>query len=196
MLFLENDDLSDSFALIVDNKTCDKLKFPIYPFVVKDVGMKKDKFIQDIIDAFENVLQTKIDSVLIEIYSQMDDIFNILKLYFQTFLKRGDFKSLDFTHSKLIARSLNKSKYVFTRTKERLNRTFSMRRAPSQLLSVSMENLTSAIPISSPSSRLSKVFNNLNFFAQKENDIYSNTQINSFNHISVICLNFCFAIEF
>lgn len=168
----------------MDNKTCDKLKFPIYPFVVKDVGMKKDKFVQDIIDAFENVLQTKIDSVKKQKY------FNELSIKFlnilQTFLKRGDFKTLDFTHSKLIARSLNKSKYVFTRTKERLNRTFSMRRAPSQLLSVSMENLTSAIPISSPSSRLSKVFNNFNFFAQKENDIYNNTQINSFNNITVI----------
>ncbi|KPM09509.1 hypothetical protein QR98_0080460 [Sarcoptes scabiei] len=46
-----------------------------------------------------------------------------------------------------------------------------------------MENLNSAIP-ASPSSRLSRVFTNFNFFTPRENDLYNNNPINSFNDIS------------
>jgi len=75
----------------------------------------------------------------------------------------NSFKRLDFTYSNTIARTVSRSKYTIQRTKEKINRTFSVRR---QVLNpaMSLESLSvpiqSSLPPSSPSSsrRISHMF--------------------------------------
>lgn len=81
----------------------------------------------------------------------------------------GFVKAFEFSHSKIIARNLNRPKYVLMKTKEKINRTFSYRRSTAHLpSSVSMENLNSSILSRTPSAskRISRVFN---FLTPKEN---------------------------
>lgn len=75
------------------------------------------------------------------------------------FIRRSAFQ-LNFNHSKNLIRPLsNQPKYLLQRTKEKLNRTFSIRRPSNHLpSSVSMENLSTSFLGSPSSKRLSRVF--------------------------------------
>ncbi|KAH9416784.1 Protein T2 [Dermatophagoides pteronyssinus] len=153
----------DAFALFVKHE---ERYFNTYPFIVKDISMKKDKFLEELVLAYEQSMQLLVDddNVNNNNNNNDDDDEDI------QFLKKGNFHAIDFDHLVLLARSLDKSKY-FKRTKERLNRKLSFRRNTSSLLSASLDNISSA---ASPS-RLSKVFS-FNFFTPKGNDLNGNQQ--------------------
>lgn len=93
--------------------------------------------------------------------------FFVCNFCFFKFVLKGCIKNVDFSHSRAIARAVNKSKYVIMRTRERIGRTFSTRRSGVNSLksSVSMEQIDTPSKLtSSPSMRLSRVFTkNLNF---------------------------------
>ncbi|KAJ6222116.1 hypothetical protein RDWZM_000661 [Blomia tropicalis] len=150
-------DCENTFVIITSSNL--GTQFLTYPFVVKDVEMKRDTFTNDLIKAVELLADgtTDLNS-------------NTCKL--------GD---LDYSHSKTIARNLNKSKYVFLRTKEKINRKFSVRRTTTNLsFSVSMENLNApaSLPSTPHTNRFSRVINNLNFLTPREYD----TQIKRSSH--------------
>lgn len=148
----------DAFALFVSYES---RYFHTYPFIVKDVAMKKDKFIEELVNAYEQSVKQSLS----DDNDNNDDIVVVDEDI--QFLKKGNIHAIDFDYLILLARSLNKSKYVFKRTKERLNRKLSLRRGTSNLLSASLDNISSSTLVSPSSSRLSRVFN-FNFFTPKE----------------------------
>ncbi|CAG2165313.1 unnamed protein product [Oppiella nova] len=136
--FIQNDDSEEyrnCFAIITYPWGSDR-SFPTYPFEVKSPEYNLQTFMSQISQTLCQLLPD---------VSQENLIRN----------ETNSFKRLDFTYSNTIARTVSRSKYTIQRTKEKINRTFSVRR---QVLNpaMSLESLSvpiqSSLPPSSPSS--------------------------------------------
>ncbi|CAG2122315.1 unnamed protein product, partial [Medioppia subpectinata] len=138
----KSDEFSNCFAIITI-PLANERSFSAYPFEVKTPEFDRHKFMDHIT---QTILQLMPD------FSQ------------ENIIREQSFRELDFACSNVIARNVSKSKYAIYRTKEKINRTFSVRRqslAPAMSLeSLHVPPLQSSLPPSSPSTgrRISRMF--------------------------------------